>query len=76
MKKDTITAKSESFEEMTLVKFESYEDVRKANEERRKELNDWKNGIEGTEIYQPTNAEEMKLTGDPNFRWVGKGPLY
>ncbi len=36
----------------TTVKFESYEDVRKANEERRKEINECNNGLRSSGNYQ------------------------
>lgn len=76
IKKDTITAKSESFKDNTTVGFKSFEDIRQKNEERLKNINDCNNGLRSSGNYQPTITEEMKLNGDSDSQYVGKGQLW
>lgn len=61
-----------------VVKTESYEEIRKKNEQQKEDLAKWNAGINLGEGKSKGSKlkEEMNLNGDPNFRYIGKGSLF
>ena len=56
------------------VSFESFDEIRKRNEEIKKQITAWNKGIYG-EPYHPDVKEEMNLN-TPDATWRGKGSSY
>lgn len=61
-----------------VVRFESFEEIRKKNKQQKEELAKWNSGINlgKWESERSTLKEEMNVNGNSNFMYVGKGSLF
>ena len=61
-----------------VVRFESFEEIHKKNEQQKEEFAKWNSGINLSEWESErlNLKEEMNLNGNSNFMYVGKGSLF
>lgn len=58
------------------VKFKTFEEIEEEQKKHLENIQNWNNSIRGNGVCQPTYSEEMKLNGNPDFMWIGKGSLW